>query len=234
MHRDGCRRVAIANDQEAYGYGLAALMGSSSTATACESSGASASTRLPGATARTPIAPGAARGLLHFRGHHREQCRARDRGRRSGDPPREALRRRRNLPERVHRSAAHGIPASIGRRFKCTVLNLPLNAYPGGPHFASAPMSAVCRRVVVAVALARARGASGSKRSRGLREERLGSDPCVGGCPASQERRCSLHGRQRVHRFGIYRIVSGRSSFLYAVRSAGLGGWARNPQFAFG
>ena len=28
MHRDRCRRVAVANDQEAYGYGLAALMGS--------------------------------------------------------------------------------------------------------------------------------------------------------------------------------------------------------------
>jgi branched-chain amino acid transport system substrate-binding protein len=35
-------------------------------------------------------------------------------------------------------SAAHGIPASIGHRFKCTVLNLPLNAYAGGPAFLSA------------------------------------------------------------------------------------------------
>jgi branched-chain amino acid transport system substrate-binding protein len=35
-------------------------------------------------------------------------------------------------------AAAHGIPVSIGRRFKCTVLNLPLNAYPGGPAFISA------------------------------------------------------------------------------------------------
>jgi branched-chain amino acid transport system substrate-binding protein len=139
MHRDGCRRVAIANDQEAYGDGLAALMGSLKHrygVRIISSIGIDPTARSYGAYARS------------LQAHHVDCFMF------AGITASNAVLVTEDVAAAIPRAklyggdgiclnaftdpAAHGIPSSIGRRFKCTVLNLPLNAYPGGPAFLSA------------------------------------------------------------------------------------------------
>jgi branched-chain amino acid transport system substrate-binding protein len=139
MHRDGCRRVAIANDQEIYGHGLAVLMGSLKQryrVRVVSSIGIDRTARSYAAYARSLQAQHvdcfmfagitASNAVLATEDVAAAIPRARLYGgdgiclRSFTDP------------------AADGIPASTGRRFKCTVLNLPLNAYAGGSAFVSA------------------------------------------------------------------------------------------------
>jgi branched-chain amino acid transport system substrate-binding protein len=139
MRRDGCRRVAIANDQETYGHELAALMGSLKHrygVRVVSSIGIDRTGRSYGAYARSLR-------TLHI-----------DCFMFAGITASNAVLVTEDVAAAIPRArlyggdgiclrsftdpAAHGIPASIGRRFECTVLNLPLNTYPGGPAFRSA------------------------------------------------------------------------------------------------
>jgi branched-chain amino acid transport system substrate-binding protein len=138
MHRDGCRRVAIANDREAYGYGLAALMGSLKHRYGV---------RIVSSIGIDPNA-------RSYRAFVRSlQARHVDCFMFAGITANNAVLVTEDVAAAIPRAklyggdgiclnsftdpAAHGIPASIGRRFECTVLNLPLHAYPGGPAFLS-------------------------------------------------------------------------------------------------
>jgi branched-chain amino acid transport system substrate-binding protein len=139
MHRDGCRRVAIANDQEPYGYGLATLMGSAKHRYGV---------RIVSSIGIDPTA-------RSYRAYARSlQAQDVDCFMFAGITANNAVLVTKDVAAAIPRArlyggdaiclssftdpAAHGIPASIGRRFKCTVLNLPLRAYPGGPAFLSA------------------------------------------------------------------------------------------------
>jgi branched-chain amino acid transport system substrate-binding protein len=139
MRRDGCRRVAIANDQEAYGHGLAALMESLK-----HRYGVRVVSRIGvDRTARSYRAYARSLRALHV-----------DCFMFAGMTASNAVPVTEDVAAAIPRAklyggdgiclssftdpAARGIPASIARRFKCTVLNLPLNAYPGGPSFLSA------------------------------------------------------------------------------------------------
>jgi branched-chain amino acid transport system substrate-binding protein len=139
MHHDGCRRVAIANDQGGYGDGLAALMGSLKHRYGV---------RIVSSIGIDPTA-------RSYRAYARSlQEQHVDCFMFAGITASNAVPVTEDVAAAIPRAklyggdgiclssftdpAAHGIPGSIGRRFKCTVLNLPLNAYPGGPAFLSA------------------------------------------------------------------------------------------------
>jgi branched-chain amino acid transport system substrate-binding protein len=139
MHRDGCRRVAIANDQGAYGYGLAALMGSLKHRYGVRidsSIGIDPTARSYRAYARSLRAQHV--DCFMFAGIASSNAVLVTEAV-AGAIPRAKLYGGDGICSRSFTDpAAHGIPALIGRRFKCTVLNLPLNAYPGGPAFLAA------------------------------------------------------------------------------------------------
>jgi branched-chain amino acid transport system substrate-binding protein len=139
IRRDGCRRAAIASDQEPYGNGLAALMGSLKHRYGV----------------RVVSSIGIDRTARSYRAYARSlQAQHVDCFMFAGITASKAVLVTEDVAAAIPRAklyggdgiclssftdpAAHGIPASIGRRFKCTFLNLPLNAYPGGPAFLSA------------------------------------------------------------------------------------------------
>ena len=140
MHRDGCRRVAIATNQEVYGDGLAALMGSLKHrygVRIVNSIGIDPTARSDPRI--RSIAPSAARRLLHVRGHHRAQCRARDRGRRSAIPRAKLYGGDGICLSSFTDPSAHGIPASIGRQdYEVHGSQPAAERYTGGPAFLSA------------------------------------------------------------------------------------------------
>jgi branched-chain amino acid transport system substrate-binding protein len=139
MHRDGCRRVAIANDQEAYGSGLAALMGALTHRYGV---------RIVSNIGIDPTAPSYRAYAPSLHAQHVDCFMF------AGITSRDAVRVTQDVATAIPRAklyggdgicassftdrATHGIPASIGHRFTCTSLTLPLNAYPGGPAFLSA------------------------------------------------------------------------------------------------
>ena len=139
MHRDGCRRVAIANDQEAYGHGLAALMGSLKHrygVRIVSSIGIDPTARSVRAYARSLQAQHV--DCFMFAGITASDAVLVTEDVAAAIPRAKLYGGDGICPSSFTDPAAHGIPTSIGRRFKCTVLNLPLNAYPGGPAFVSA------------------------------------------------------------------------------------------------
>jgi branched-chain amino acid transport system substrate-binding protein len=139
MRRDGCRRVAIANDQGAYGHGLAALMGSLKHrygVRVVSSIGIDRTARSYRAYARSLQAQHV--DCFMFAGITASNAVLVTEGVAAAIPRAKLYGGDGICLSSFTDPAAHGIPASIGRRFKCTVLNLPLNAYPGGPAFLSA------------------------------------------------------------------------------------------------
>jgi branched-chain amino acid transport system substrate-binding protein len=139
MHRDGCRRVAIANDREAYGYGLAALMGSRKHrygVRIVSSIGIDPTARSYRAYARSLHAKDA--DCFMFAGISANHAALVTEEVAAAIPSAKLYGGDGICLSSFTDPAAHGIPASIERRFKCAVLNLPLSSYPGGAAFLSA------------------------------------------------------------------------------------------------
>src|SRR5262249_6208348 len=136
MHTDGCRRVAIAEDLESYGAGLATLVARRASRH---------SVHVASSTAIDPTA-------RHYRSYARRLRRehadcflfaglasnhaARVTADVAAALPRAKLYGGDAICTRAFTDPAfHGISASLGRRFKCTTLTLPVRAYPGGRSF---------------------------------------------------------------------------------------------------
>ena len=197
MKQDGCTKVAVANDKEAYGAGLAALL---ELQKAKYGVNITSATRASTRRAELPLLrlddQGPGRGLLLLRRHRVQRRGADHQGRQRRDSEREDLRRRRRLHELVHRTASqHGVPASIDPQIQCTVATQDLPTYPGGKDFLAAyrrPSTASANPDPYAiygyeVDEARARHDRGPRR-QGQRQGRRARRRCSRSRPAS---RCS-------------------------------------------
>ena len=139
MHRDRCRRVAIANDGEAYGYGLAAQMGSLRQrygVRIISNIGIDPTARSYRAYAGSLKAKRV--DCFMFAGITANNAVAVTKNVASAIPSARLYGGDGICSGSFTDPALHGIPASAGRRFTCTVPTLALNAYPGGPAFLSA------------------------------------------------------------------------------------------------
>jgi branched-chain amino acid transport system substrate-binding protein len=139
MRRDGCRRVGIANESEVYGVSLAGEMGLLSHRYGV---------RLASDTSINV-------GFRSYREYGRVlRMQHVDCFVFAGITANSAVQVTRAVAAAIPRAklygsdgicassftnpARHGIPASLGRHFKCTTLIMPVNAYPGGSAFSAA------------------------------------------------------------------------------------------------
>ncbi|MGZ4230777.1 MAG: ABC transporter substrate-binding protein [Solirubrobacteraceae bacterium] len=139
MHTDRCRGVAIAQDREAYGAGLATLLGRQ------------ASRYKLHVVSSTAINPGARQYRSYARKLHREHADCfMFAGIISNNAARVTTAVAKALPKAklyggdaictisFTDPALAGLSTSLGRRFRCTALTLALRAYPGGRSFLAA------------------------------------------------------------------------------------------------
>ncbi|MGO9752384.1 MAG: branched-chain amino acid ABC transporter substrate-binding protein [Solirubrobacteraceae bacterium] len=137
MSSDGCQSVAVANDQESYGQGLAALM---------QAQAAKYGVHIISNTAIDPVAPNydsyiqtlerANTDCFMFAGFNGAVKLTEDVA--AAIPTANLYGGDAICASQFTNPAQDGIPASAGRRFKCTTFTLPLSAYPGGPAFLAA------------------------------------------------------------------------------------------------